>query len=240
LFRFDRLQTIKKRLRSPVVGVDQAGVDNKEHSVNRAPAPTTSAPAASCRGIGLVELLIALLVLAVAVLGYASLVLGQHAASVSTETEGRTVQVVRDLMERLRALDDWPTVYDRLCAWEDQAQVAADPSTRLSDGRFALTPATCFPGFTPPPAATDLRILIEVPRFSPATSGIGGRSWALREDVADGRFGLPADLNGDGVTDSDPRGGDYVVLPVHVRFMWRGPRGGIEERRIRTWLRGDR
>jgi len=48
---------------------------------------------------------------------------------------------------------------------------------------------------------------------------------ALREDVVDADLGMPRDLNGDGVIDSDNRAGDYLVLPVTIRVQWRGAAG---------------
>lgn len=42
----------------------------------------------------------------------------------------------------------------------------------------------------------------------------------LREDLVMPELGMPMDLNGDGVIDSDDHSGDYVVLPVLVRVRW--------------------
>lgn len=48
---------------------------------------------------------------------------------------------------------------------------------------------------------------------------------ALREDVVDADLGMPRDLNGDGVIDTDNHAGDYLILPVTVRVQWRGAAG---------------
>lgn len=47
----------------------------------------------------------------------------------------------------------------------------------------------------------------------------------LREDFDDPTFGLPMDLNGDGIIDGDNRIDDHIRLPVHVRVEWTGNTG---------------
>ncbi|MEN8148871.1 MAG: hypothetical protein ABFS86_03555 [Planctomycetota bacterium] len=47
----------------------------------------------------------------------------------------------------------------------------------------------------------------------------------LREDVKDATLGMPRDLNGDGVIDSENHAQDYVLLPVRIRVEWRGMTG---------------
>ena len=47
----------------------------------------------------------------------------------------------------------------------------------------------------------------------------------LREDVEDVVLGMPRDLNGDGVIDSENHADDFVVLPVKVCVRWRGITG---------------
>ena len=54
-------------------------------------------------------------------------------------------------------------------------------------------------------------------------SDAGG--YALREDIKDASLGMPRDLNGDGVIDSENHAGDYVLLPVKVRIDWKGITG---------------
>lgn len=48
---------------------------------------------------------------------------------------------------------------------------------------------------------------------------------ALREDLDDPDFGMPLDLNGDGVIDAADHADDYIVLPVRVRVAWTGLSG---------------
>lgn len=50
----------------------------------------------------------------------------------------------------------------------------------------------------------------------------------LREDMKDPNLGMPRDLNGDGVIDSDNHAKDYLLLPVRIRVEWRGMTGERE------------
>jgi hypothetical protein len=52
-----------------------------------------------------------------------------------------------------------------------------------------------------------------------------GKTGVLREDIEDPELGLPADLNGDGVIDSENHANDYLLLPVRIRVRWRGIAG---------------
>ncbi len=55
--------------------------------------------------------------------------------------------------------------------------------------------------------------------------GGGASGWQLREDFEDDELGLPRDLNGDNVIDSEAHDSDYILLPVRVRVDWVGPVG---------------
>ena len=62
----------------------------------------------------------------------------------------------------------------------------------------------------------------------------------LRESAVAPRYGLPHDLNGDGVADGNPRSADYRSLPVVVRLRWQRPGHTPHEIVLGSWLRGDR
>lgn len=48
----------------------------------------------------------------------------------------------------------------------------------------------------------------------------------LREDVVDANWGMPRDLNADGLApDADDHSGDYVLLPIRITLDWRGTAG---------------
>ena len=52
-----------------------------------------------------------------------------------------------------------------------------------------------------------------------------GNPLQLRENRRDESFGLPRDLNADGVMDNNDHSGDYVLLPMRVRLDWQGISG---------------
>jgi hypothetical protein len=52
-------------------------------------------------------------------------------------------------------------------------------------------------------------------------TAVGGVT-ALNESVVDARWGMPRDLNGDGVITAGALPGAYMILPVRVRLQWRG------------------
>jgi hypothetical protein len=56
----------------------------------------------------------------------------------------------------------------------------------------------------------------------PVTVGDPG---VLAEDHVDAGFGMPMDLNSDGVIDKADHAGNYRLLPVRVRVEWSGPAG---------------
>jgi hypothetical protein len=47
----------------------------------------------------------------------------------------------------------------------------------------------------------------------------------LREDVVNSTLGMPCDLNGDKVIDSNDHSADYVRLPVEIQISWAGAEG---------------
>lgn len=68
----------------------------------------------------------------------------------------------------------------------------------------------------------------------PDAFSLGGQL-ELREDFDDASFGMPRDLNLDGVVDGDDHSADYKLLPVLVRVSWQG-RAGASKVEFRTVL----
>jgi type II secretory pathway pseudopilin PulG len=57
----------------------------------------------------------------------------------------------------------------------------------------------------------------------------------IREDYVDAALGMPRDLNGDGVIDSEDHSDDYQLLPVRVLVEWEG-KSGTARLEVRTLL----
>lgn len=91
-----------------------------------------------------------------------------------------------------------------------------------------------YPDLGVPASLGTVTFLVQVP------SAVIGGVPALRENIVAPRYGLPRDLNGDGVIDSNSRNQDYTALPVVVRLRWVRPGEQPHEVVLGTWLRGER
>lgn len=181
-------------------------------------------------GFALVEVLLAAAFVAVAILGLASTTLAGHRFAQAEEARGVALQTTRAFLERLRSDEDWTGLYGRLWAKVDPQVVPAGSTWPAG---------VYYDDFEVPAILGEVRIRVEVPAALPPDA-TAGTSPILREDVPLRRFGLPYDLNGDGVLDSDPRENDYRALPVIVEVHWQ-PAGGIPQKlRTSAWLRGER
>ena len=183
-------------------------------------------------GFGLIEALVGLAILAVALSAYVSTNLTHQRLADTVAVRSEIHQLARHFMERLRGDPEWDTLYGHLRTLQTQAEVSGTPGPRLDDGRLAYPLTTYYPEIVVPEAQRSLVVLVDVPRAT-----LPGGDVILREDLVDAKYGLPADLNGDGQMDSDARDTDYVALPVVVTFRWI-PRGeAAHELRLSTALR---
>ena len=199
--------------------------------------PPMSRLARAQRGFSVLEVLIGGVFLAIGLLGHVSSALSTQQLSEPERTRSQVLRTARQFMERLRSDEDWTNVYTRLRALQDQA---SKPGTamRLRDGRQAWKITAYHTDLLQVDPIASLRVLVDVPS-APLDANPTGPA-VLREDIADERFGLPADLDGDGKLDGSSRNDDHVVLPIVATFHWRLPNGRDGELRVSTWLRGNR
>jgi hypothetical protein len=197
------------------------------------PTPARSRPE---RGVALIEVMTGMAVLLVALLAHVSSVLNEDRMAREQVTRSEALQVVRQLVESLRADEDWAGLYGRLRVLRDAAQVAVTGQVRLDDGRGAYDPTVYDPDFQVPEDGPSVAVLVDVPASTP----VGGGALVLREDAELPEFGLPSDLNGDGHVHTDARDADYTTLPIVVTFRWQAPGQPAEQMRLATWLRGTR
>lgn len=202
------------------------------------PSASALRPSASQAGFSLLEVLISAVVLAVAMLAHVSSSVAEHNWSQAQRARSEGLISATQFVERLRSDEDWDGLYARLRQRQLQAVVAGGSDPRLKDGRRALLPTAYYPDFVPSGDMTDFRVLIDVPAAALAVDPAGPKR--LREDLAVPRFGLPADLNGDGVIDGLAHGADYAVLPVSITFRWVLPGKPPVELRMNAWIRGNR
>lgn len=189
-----------------------------------------------CRGgFTLIDGLIGTTILVISILGLvASAFSGRH-LSRSVEERGVAFATLGRFVERIRADADWAGLYARLRPLSQESagdaalvSLAVDTSlpTQAADAYYA--------DFNVPTTLGTVTFLVQVP-----VAMVGGAP-VLREDEVAPRFGLPYDLNGDGVVDSDPRDADYRSLPIVARIRWQHPGEATQEAILSTWLRGDR
>ena len=131
----------------------------------------------------------------------------------------------------------WSFAQSNLLVVEDFEATKSD-FVNLRDGRRAFVPTAYYDDFTLPAGVRDFHVAVEVPS-APAGGDVAAGT-TLREDLPLPRFGLPADLNGDGKIDDLSHAEDYSTVPVIVTFHWTSSLGAEEEMRLSTWIWGYR
>lgn len=155
-------------------------------------------PGGRRRGVTLVEIIIALTVLVVAILGLMSLMLSSQRLNQEHRENTIAQNATQTMIESMREQE-----FSRIFALYN-----GDPDDD-PDG----------PGTAPGPH-------FDIPGLNAPSGGLAGRiefptlDGSLREDVDDLMLELPHDLNGDGFIDSGDRSGDYRILPVSVVVEW--------------------
>jgi len=160
-------------------------------------------------GFSVVELMVGITLLVIAVGGMAVTIVSGNRLEASNEETTQAYEAARRKMEELRSAD--PT--DVFAAYNSDP--ADDPAGAPGSG-FAVAGLNVRAG--DPDGLQGRVVLPETP------TGVGA-GVELREDLADASFGMPRDLNGDGVVDAVDHAGDYTILPVRVLVEWTGRSG---------------
>ncbi len=163
----------------------------------------------ACRpaGVTLVELVVALAVLAIAVLALLSAIYQSNLLGQATRERTVAYNAARQQIELIRGLP----------VHEVYGRYNADPGDDPGGKGAAPGPEFDVPGLAARPGA-------RVGRISFPEAGVPP---SLREDVCDASFGMPRgrDLNRDGRIDALPRAGDYRILPMRITLTWEGVSG---------------
>jgi len=147
----------------------------------------------------------------------------------------KSVEAAKASFDTFRADPDWVGLYARLRPLSRESAGDATLSRQCIDTTLATqAAATYYPDFGVPAVLGTVTFLVQVPVKTDA--GVA----ALREDEVAPRYGLPHDLNGDGVIDGNARDADYRALPIVVRLRWQRVGKPASEVILATWLRGDR
>ncbi len=173
-------------------------------------------------GFTLVEVMIAIVLLCLAMLGFSRSIVSSMVAS-STDREVRTAaEASRGALERLSGSDfsEVFKLYNGDPADDPDGAGSAPGST------FDVTNLDSLDGDPDGQVGEVLLPIIEV-----------DGTWQVREDLEWPQLGLPRDLSGDGVIDDQDHSLDYVLLPARVRIEWKG-RGGPAHIQFHTVLMG--
>jgi len=183
-------------------------------------------------GFSLVEVAASAAVVSVALLGYAASAVGHEKAAVELSEKGVALLTLERFVERMRADTDFAGLYGRLRPLSAETATDAALTNLGADASLAGSVPTAYYGdFDVPARLGDVRILVQVPQ------GTAGGMAALRENLAAPKYGLPADLNGDGVIDGNSRNADYLALPVVVHLRWTHAGRAPQEIVLAAWLR---
>lgn len=161
---------------------------------------------AAAGGFALIELVVAMALMAVAFAGISTSLASTMSMRKSNQETARAVRAALSFSETLRE-EEFGTLFARynLDGNDDPDGIGTAPGPN-----FAV------PGLRPRPDDPDGMVgWIVFP----------GDGAALREDVDSRGLGLPRDLNGDGVVDATDCATTYEILPVTIILQWDGPGG---------------
>ena len=172
--------------------------------------------------MSLVELLMAVVLLLVGMLGFTQSLISSVTTGATTREVGLATQAARRTVATLQSMP-FDEVFARF-----NADAADDPGgAGTAPGSGVIVPGLTLQQGDPDGMVGEI--------VFPSTAAAPG---ILREDLADAALGTPRDLNGDGAWDNADHSGDYRILPVIVRMRWRGKAGdaSVEFRTLLTDL----
>lgn len=170
-------------------------------------------------GLTLIEVLCALTILLLSVLGFAQAITASARNAQATKERTLATEAARRMIEELEA-NVFPEVF-----WRYNDFANDDPGgAGTAQGAHFAVPALHLQNGDADGFVGDI--------VFPTRPNLPG---ALREDVVDAKLGTPRDLNADGLIDSVNHAGNYRILPVLVRVRWRGAAGNSQVE-LRTML----
>jgi prepilin-type N-terminal cleavage/methylation domain-containing protein len=160
------------------------------------------------RGLTLIEIVFALTLLSVALVGYARTIAGASVSSSTSREATRAANAAKRVIGELRsqAFNQVFRLYNSTTADDPFGVVAPGGNFAVAGLDARKGDADGMPG----------EILFP-------TQIVGG-VLQLREDLPQLKLGMPSDLNGGGI-DALDHSGNYKKLPVLVRVRWQGVSG---------------
>jgi prepilin-type N-terminal cleavage/methylation domain-containing protein len=173
---------------------------------------TSSAARRARSGLTLLEIVIALSILTIVMVGFVQGLL----STASLSSAGREGRLARESIRKL--LEDMQSQPFAEIFYRYNADPGDDPGAGASPGAVFDVE-----GLTPRPDDADGRVGEIVFPVEDADLGV------LRENLELLRLDTPRDLNADGAIDEFDHSGDYRLLPVLVRVAWRGASGDAQQ-----------
>lgn len=188
-------------------------------------------------GFTVVEFVVAMALLTLSVLANVASTGSARDLAQHESERGIALEALTRFIERLRADPDWAGLYLRLRSRSRESTFDTARTHLGADPTLPTYDATAYyADLEVPRTLGTVTFLVQVPAYNPGVL----LTPTLREDQPAPRYGLPADLNGDGVVAPTSRTGDYRVLPVVVRIRWQRRAQDPQEIVLSTWLRGER
>lgn len=174
------------------------------------------------RGFSLLEVMIAMTVLTVAILGLVTAIVTSMRLTTTNRENTLAMNAARQKIEEMQA---WPGGFSEVFA-------AYNNATGDDAGLAAAAPGGAFTVAGLRPITGDPAVGTII--FNVDSSGPGSES--LREFSVDPTFGpmmgMPKDISGDGIVDGDDHATGqpepYTLLPVVIRIRWDGAMGQRE------------
>jgi type II secretory pathway pseudopilin PulG len=150
-------------------------------------------------GFSLIQVILAASLLTLAALSFSGVQVNSMTLAATNRETAAARNLIRQVLEQMQDVD----------ASKVYATYNADPTDDPGGDGTAIGDA-----FAVNTDAGDMTVTVDFP-------GDG----SLREDVTDEALGMPQDLNGDRVIDSEDHAYDYKLLPVRILVEWRGRSG---------------
>lgn len=162
-------------------------------------------------GFTLVELMLSLVVMAIALFALLLSLYSSGRASMFSQERSRAINGAREIIEQLRdaPFSDVYRLYNSN-PQDDPNGIGTAPG-KYFEVKGLVPPSTY-------PAKKNAMVV-----FPESSSGSG--AMGLREDYSDPKMGMPRDLNGDNIIDTNDHSADYEILPVKVVVEWQGVMG---------------
>ncbi len=189
-----------------------------------------SGRAANRRGIGLVDSLVAIVVVSISSLGFLSATVSSSALERETRTVAAANEIARRVVEEMLA----QPIAQVVAAYNRDPNDDPRGSGTARGDVFEMPTGEERAKGDPQAIPPKMTCRIDLPLAT-----IGGNE-VLREDLLFAELGDRADLNGDGVIDAVDRSGDYRILPITIRVDWLAPDGGTRTLRFATVVGGGR